>query len=500
MSARGSERAVSFVTTVGLSMAALVLGSAILVRHDLRVDLTEGHRRTLAPQTRAVLERVERPIEALAFYADVPEERQILAALVERFNEGHAVLRLRFIDVDRDPALAQQYDVTANRTVVLLEGDLRVKVRDPDEGKLAAAILRVLQNEPPQIFFVTGHGEASVEDESRAGLQRAARMLAGQNFALRILNTSVIERIPAEADVLVLAAPEDPWTARERAMLTEYLLRGGRVLALLEPYGSPSADSLVYDFGVQPLDGFVYDDTPEQANLTRGGDRRIALAQGYDREHPITRGFGRAALFPLARGLQARQPTLPGTRPTRLLQTGEKAWVETTPPRTPDERPVFDPDRDRPGPVALAFAVEIALRRFDLFAEAEGDLVGRLLDLGGSSVDLRDTTLVDTLAVGDLRVARDLAESARLVVFGDADFAANANLDVQGNGDLLLASVLWLSEQDDRIALPARPRLSDPILLTARQLFAVRVVGIGVVPALFFLAAGWTLWRRRQWV
>jgi ABC-type uncharacterized transport system involved in gliding motility auxiliary subunit len=85
-------------------------------------------------------------------------------------------------------------------------------------------------------------------------------------------------------------------------------------------------------------------------------------------------------------------------------------------------------------------------------------------------------------------------------VIGDTDFAGNANLRVQGNTQLLLASVLWLTEQEDRIALPPRPDLNDPVVLSSAQVETLRITALAVVPLVFLAIGAWTLWRRRQWV
>lgn len=500
MSRRGRSNFGQFAATLILATVLLVFVSALLVRHEPKVDLTAGHRRTLAPQTLRVIESVERPIEVLAFYPAVPEERQLFQALIERYDQVKGVFDLRFVDPERRPDLAESLDVTESRTVVLRDGDLRVRVGDPDEAALTGALLRILQASPPVIFVVTGHGEASVEDESPAGLYRAAQMLVAQNFELRILSTAAVERIPADAGLLWLPAPEGAFTAGERTIFEDYLLRGGRLLAMVEPGGSASADSLLFEFGIQPGPGFVIDISPEQRNLSGGGDPRIAAALVGNGDHPITRSLGRATLFPLARGLRATQPPPSGATPSRLVQTGPSSWVETTPPTGLDDVPTLDPGSDFKGPIPLAFAVEFDLKRFTLDRGADRGLTATFLDLAGDRIDLREDLAADSLATDVVGLERERASSARLVAFGDVDFANNANLMVHGNSELLLSSVLWLTEQDNRIALPARPDLSDPILLTSRQLGAIRWLGIGALPALFFLIAAWTLWRRRSWL
>jgi ABC-type uncharacterized transport system involved in gliding motility auxiliary subunit len=489
----------SFALSAVLLLALLGLLATVLHRHDLRWDVTSGKRRTLAPQTLRVLELLDRPVDLVAFYADVPQEQQLLLDLVERYRAYNPRLTLEFVDLDRRPEMADLYGVTLNRTVVLRAGDLQVKTVAPSEAELTGALLRLLNERPPLVFFVTGHGEASVEDASRAGIQRAAEALRKQNFEIRMLSTAAIPRIPAEADVLILASPESPYTEHERAMLLEYLLRGGRLLAMVEPMGSASVDSFLQRFGVIPESGFVVDASEERRNLTSGGNFRIALAQGANPEHPITRGFSYAVLFPLARSLQSVQPPPAGLQITRLLETGAASWTEQELEYLIEGTPEYDEGVDRGGPLPLAFAVEVALRRFRP-EEGEGDLAVTLLDLMGDRLDVRDSTLVDSVAVGQESFQKALPEQARLVVIGDVDFINNANLLVQGNSEFLVASVLWLTEQENRIALPARENLSDPVVLSGRQRRWIRIAGIAIVPGLFFVLAAAIHWRRRQWL
>ncbi len=45
---------------------------------------------------------------------------------------------------------------------------------------------------------------------------------------------------------------------------------------------------------------------------------------------------------------------------------------------------------------------------------------------------------------------------ARLVVFGDSDFASNTYLGLSGNNDLFLNAVSWMAEEADLIAIRAK--------------------------------------------
>jgi hypothetical protein len=267
--------AIEFVLSSALMLALLFLSTVLLSRHDVIRDFSADQRRTLAPQTLQVLDMIERPIQITAFYTEDPQEQARLLNLVDRFREKTTLIDLRFADVDRRPELAAEYGVSTNRTVVLEDGDLRVRVSDPDEAALSAGIIRVLRAEPPMVFFVTGHGEASVEDESGAGLMDAGRMLLEQNFELRTMNTALVDRVPESASLLVLAGPQSEYTDREVSLIDDYLMRGGRLLAAVEPGGARSVDSLLTRWGIEPGDGYVIDASDEQRNLLGGQEEPL---------------------------------------------------------------------------------------------------------------------------------------------------------------------------------------------------------------------------------
>jgi len=493
---RGSG--LEFVLSSVLALGLLFFSTVVLSRHDLVVDLSLGHRRTLSPQTLRVIDLIERPIEVTAFYADVPAEQARLLNLVERYREHTGLLDLRFVDVDRRPDVAGEYGVSTNRIVVLEDGELRVRLTDPDEATLTAGLIRILRAEPPLVCFVTGHGESSVEDDSGGGLIEAARMLLEQNFALRDLNTVLIERIPEDTSLLVLAGPQTEFGAREITLIDDYLLRGGRMFAALEPGGSKSVDSLLTRWGIEPAEGYVIDATEEQRNLLGQDEPLIALAMGGNPEHPITRGFTFATFYPIARALFAVQPPPAGVEAVPLVQTGARSWLERT--RSTEEATVYDPEVDQIGPLVLGYAAVVDLPVYVAGSVSVRGLSANLIEMNAARHDLRDSALAGSQELAGEQFASGLAPNSRLVVFGDIDFVSNSNLRVQGNGDLFLSSVLWLTEQEDRIALAPRPELSDPIVLGARRTKLVRWVGIGAFPALFFLAGGLSVWRRRRWV
>jgi ABC-type uncharacterized transport system involved in gliding motility auxiliary subunit len=161
-------------------------------------------------------------------------------------------------------------------------------------------------------------------------------------------------------------------------------------------------------------------------------------------------------LFPLARSVetQARE----GIQATPLLRTGPQSWGETSPEleRGPLQ---FDPDQDKPGPLTLGVALT---RRLD--------------------ADQADT---------------GSPQEARLVVIGNVNFALNGNLRQQGNRDLFLNTLNWLTEQTEQISI--RPKsITDRRLTLTGQNFRWLVLGSTVLLPLAALGSGAALWWQRR--
>jgi ABC-type uncharacterized transport system involved in gliding motility auxiliary subunit len=119
---------------------------------------------------------------------------------------------------------------------------------------------------------------------------------------------------------------------------------------------------------------------------------------------------------------------------------------------------------DKKGPIGIAAAVSAAVSS------------------GGAPPALNDTP--------------EKAET-RVVVYGDSDFVANSGLGIQGNRDLFLNTLGWLSQQENLIAI--RPKEADDrrITLTATQQQNILILSLLIIPGFIFASGVYTWWRRR---
>ena len=84
-----------------------------------------------------------------------------------------------------------------------------------------------------------------------------------------------------------------------------------------------------------------------------------------------------------------------------------------------------------------------------------------------------------------------------MVVFGDSDFASNSVLGVQGNRDLFMNAIGWLSQQENLISI--RPKAADDrrLTMTSADQNNVTVLSLAVLPLLIFGSGVFVWWRRR---
>ena len=85
----------------------------------------------------------------------------------------------------------------------------------------------------------------------------------------------------------------------------------------------------------------------------------------------------------------------------------------------------------------------------------------------------------------------------RVAVVGDADFGTNAVLGIQGNRDMFMNIVGWLSQQENLISIRPREASDRRITLTATQQNWIVATAMLFVPG-FVFAAGILNWLRRR--
>jgi len=461
----------SLFTVIVLAVVCLLYG--LTVQHNRRFDITQAKRFTLAEQSIKLLQDLQYPIKVIGFYSLAERDRETFIDLVKQYTQHTDKLSYEVVDPDRQPALAKQYDITAYNTVVVEGNGKKEKISRVEEAALTNAILKVTRNTKKVVYFVTGHGEPALTDSDRTGYSVAKQALEEQNYTVQELVLARQPQVPDDAAVVIVAGPRRDLLESETEALSTFLGRGGHLLVMLDPETVPDLVAFVKRYGIEVGNDVVIETNPLGRLI--GGDYLMPVVMTYE-PHAITKELGNVmTMFPVVRSVQVAKELPPGITAQGLAMTSTESWAETDLKAMHEGHVAFDPDSDRRGPISIAVVATINTDKPGTSASTS--------ESSEQSESEKSTT----------------PHAARLVVFGDSEFANNSLFPVQGNGNLFLNTVSWLAEEEDLIAI--RPRKgggSGPVMLTAAQAPLIFWLPVVLLP-LGVLGSGAVVFVRRKW-
>ncbi len=488
-----SFRAVRWLRTLNLVLQAVLFVTFfgglnyVAKNHPARFDLTRARKFSLSPETLSYIQNLKQPVHIVLSASpdsDNPEVRGLIAEYVYATEDrpGGRITR-EVLDVYQNRRRTEELGVEQADLLVLLSGDkrrvvpldelytMKDKKRHAFKGEqvLTAAVLDVAQPGRQKIYFVSGHAELRIADtDPHRGLSAVAAQLKLRNFDIDEIDLTVARKIPADAALLVVTAPQAKFSRAEQELLRQYLgADAGRLLLFLAPGASVTAlglDDLLLDWGVLVHDDLILD--TGQENVAENGD---LLIRAFSR-HPITQtliDYGGSLRLQLG----AARTVIPdpgrslgsGLSAVTLAATSTGAWGERdfrkgVPPRYDpgiDTRAI--PGLEPPNRLGVAVASERLGVRDNLPFSVRG---------------------------------------GKLVVFGTGDLVANARVD-QGNLALFLNAVNWTVERDHQLTIPPRPIESFMLTLSAADFSRRRFALLRGLPGAALPRGLLVYWTRR---
>jgi ABC-type uncharacterized transport system involved in gliding motility auxiliary subunit len=459
--------------------ALFVLGILVGVnyvagRQNWRWDLTAARQFSLSDQTRRVLQALKEPVRIRVFDRDLAFGR-----FRDRLSEYEYVspqVKVEYIDIDKQPALARELQVQSYGTVVVEYRDRIERTTSAEEQDLTNAIIKAVEGQQKRVYFVQGHGERDTgTSDERGGYTAIAAALARDNFSVEKLVLAQQQDVPADAAVVVIAGPTVDYLALEIDMLRRYLGRGGKAFFMLDPpdrSDSPPLTNLialVNEWGIEVGSDVVLDEVGQALGM--GAAAPVAATFPA---HPITERFRVLSAFPLTRSVTPMPGGAGGRFAQPIVETSPQSFAkkDISALRQGGAIRMDEAAGDRPGPITIAAAVA---------APADAPPPGSAEPGGDEAKADADAKKTET----------------RVVVFGDSDFATNGVLGVPGNRDLFLNVVNWLAQQENLIAIRPREPEDRRITLTPAQGRWAFFQSILIVPGLALFAGFLTWWRRR---
>ena len=478
-------------TSILLVVAIVVALNYVLARQNQRWDLTAGGQYSLSDQTRQVLDTLAAPVRILVF-AREPDFPRFQDRL-EGYTYQSSRVTIDYIDADRQPMLARQYDVQTYGTIVFEYEDRVERVDSDAEQDLTNALIKVVEGAQQTVYFLEGHGEKTHADSNRDGYSTVSAALELDNFEVDSLVLAQQGAIPDDATVVVAAGPQTDLLPGEIDALGAYLDRGGKLLLLLDPPvtgNEPAPEGLlglVRAWGIEVGTDVVVD--ASGVGQLFGADASVPVAANYP-FHPITERFNLLTAYPLARSVSAAAGRPDGRIAQAFIETGPQSWQEADIDSLVTGQVELDEESgDRPGPVAIGMAVSAPAP-----ADA-GDGAGE----AGAEDDAAQGSPADAPdGESDPEGGDDPAPpETRLAVIGDSDFASNAVVGIQGNRDMFLNTVNWLAQQENLISIRAREPEDRRLTLTASAQRRIFWLSVLLLPAAI-LGVGVYTWMSRR--
>ncbi|MCS7010902.1 MAG: GldG family protein, partial [Anaerolineales bacterium] len=169
----GSAALINLIAVLGIVFVV----NRIVYEYPVQMDWTEDKENTLAPETLSTLKALPEPVEAIGFFtANYPSENA--EKILSRYkNSSDGKFTFRIVNPDREPALAARYQVARDGTIVLIMGERQESVTYASEQNITNALVRLLSPEERVVYFLTGHGEHSIEQGGDNSYRRVRTLL-----------------------------------------------------------------------------------------------------------------------------------------------------------------------------------------------------------------------------------------------------------------------------------------------------------------------------------
>lgn len=288
------------------------------------------------------------------------------------------------------------------------------------------------------------------------------------------------EAVPADAEILVVAAPKTDFMDHELKMMETYLKTGGKALFLVEPMSTPTLKPFLEKFGAQWLPKKTVFETNPLQKLAAGGNPLIPVVTSYDPTHEITRDARQLSYFPIPTPIEKMAKIPSDLKVTSLFSTSNRSLeVEMM-----GDKVKLNEKTDRKGPLSLALAIAGTVEKKEAKVD-KADKAGKSEEkVEGKTAEKKETEAPKN-------------KEYRVVVVGDADFACNGPVRHGINGDLFQNMLSWLAQEEDLISIRPKPADTREFEITEVKTRIIHFASVILLP-LIMLISGFAVWASRR--
>jgi ABC-type uncharacterized transport system involved in gliding motility auxiliary subunit len=444
----------AYVTAYILVVLAILTAANWLAnRHNKTWDSTANKRFSLSDQTIKVVRGLKK--DAKIIYFDKTSEFTRARDLLDRYDNLSPRLVVEYIDPDKKPQAAKAQGVRSYGTIFVEANNKKEEAKSLTEEEITGALIRALKEGTRTVCAVSGSDEHSLDDTERGGYSNLKDLLERNNYKTRTISLLEKPEVPSDCTVLLVGGPRFDYVQPAVDAIKTYVENGGRALFLLDPplklgrseiSDNAALTKLLESWGVTLNKDLVLDTSGIGRIFGLGPE--VPLVISYE-SHPIVREMKEiATAFPIARSVEVKSTDK--TSPEKLFSTSSNSFATSNLSSPSIE---INPARDKKGPLALA-------------------------------------------AAGTYNTGKE-GSQGRFVVVGSAGWVSNNILRFNGNRDLFLNMMNWLSSDEDLISIRPKEPEDRRLTMTARQMKLVFYTSVVLLPLMALIAGVGVWWRRR---
>jgi ABC-type uncharacterized transport system involved in gliding motility auxiliary subunit len=451
--ARQTKYVAYAATYILIVMAAAVVVNVLANRFNKSYDATSNKRYSLSDQTAKIVKGLKQ--NATITYFQQSTRFRDGKDLLDQYANLSPKVKLEYVDPDKNPQAAREAGIRNFGTALVQIGTKKEEAKGMTEEGLTGAFIRDLKDNTRTVCFVSGSGEHQIDDSDRGGLSRFKDLLAKDNYESKTVSLLQTAEVPSDCTTLVVAGPTRNYEQPEVDAIKKYVESGGRALLMfdapLKAGRSETADndalaSVLQTWGVTPNKDLILDLNPLGQIVGLGP--QVALVTSYESQPIVSEMKGTATGFPLSRSLEVKSGDK--TSVQKLFDSSSTSLATTN--LSSATVNVNDP-KNKKGPLTIA-------------------------------------------AAGTYNTGRENAQG-RFVVVGSSSWVSNGFINFNGNNDLALNAVNWLSSDEDLISIRPKEREDRRITMTRSQLSWVRATSQFLLPAIVVVVGVGVWWKRR---
>lgn len=453
LKARQTKYAAYATTYILIVLAAVAICNVLADRYNKSYDATANKRYSLSPQTAKIVKGLKDPA-TITYYNQSTRFREGKDLLDEYANLSPKV-HVDYVDPDKNPEAAREAGIRELGTAVVQVGMKKDEAKSMTEEGVTGAFIRDLKSSTRTVCFISGSGEHRLDDSEREGFSHFKDLLAKEDYETKSIDLLQKAEVPSDCTTLIIGGPTRNYEQPEVDAIKKYVEDGGRALFMLDPplklgrseiADNDALTTLLQSWGVTMQKDLILDLNP--IGQLAGVGPQVALVTNYESQPIVNDMKGVATGFPLSRSMDIKN-----TDKTSVQKLFDSSATSLATDNLSSASVNVNDPKNKKGPMPLA-------------------------------------------AAGTYNTGKENSQG-RFVVVGSSSWIDNGFIDFNGNNDLALNTINWLSSDEDLISIRPKPEDDRRITMTRSQLSWVRATSQFLLPIIVVIAGVGVWWKRR---